>query len=102
MRYCSNNRLTTRQQTRYNKPCFGSSETPSRRLPVPTLEYVMHTHLSTRFACNSHVIRSNSPLTDEQIRFVAPSVYASEQHSSRSDRYSYIPTKERARNNLSK
>jgi hypothetical protein len=52
----------------------------------------MHTHLSTRFACNSHVIRSNSPLTDEQIRFVAPSVYASEQHSSRSDRYSYIPT----------
>jgi hypothetical protein len=52
----------------------------------------MHANLSTHFAHNSHVIRSNSPLTDEQIRFVAPSVYASEQHSSRSDRYSYIPT----------
>jgi hypothetical protein len=52
----------------------------------------MHTKLSTRFARNSNVIRSSSPLTDEQIRFVAPSVYASEQHSSRSDRYAYIPT----------
>ena len=41
MRYCSNNRLIIRRQIRYNKPCFGSSETPSRRLPVPTLEYFM-------------------------------------------------------------
>ena len=52
----------------------------------------MSYRLAARFGRNSNVIRSNSPLTDEQIRFVAPSVYASEQHSSRSDRYAYIPT----------
>ena len=48
--------------------------------------------LATRFGRNSNVIRANAPLTDDQIRFVAPSVYAHEQHSSRSERYSYIPT----------
>lgn len=36
--------------------------------------------------------QSNSPLTDEQIRRVAPSIFAEEKHDSRSDRYTYIPT----------
>jgi Domain of unknown function (DUF932) len=48
--------------------------------------------LATRFGSNSNVIRSHNPLSDEQIMFVAPSVYATEQHASRSERYTYIPT----------
>jgi hypothetical protein len=49
-------------------------------------------NLATRFGRNVNVLRSNNPLTDDQIRFVAPSVFATEQHSSRSERYAYIPT----------
>ena len=48
--------------------------------------------LATHFGNNSHSIRSHIPLTDEQIEFVAPSVFAKEQHSSRSEKYAYIPT----------
>lgn len=36
--------------------------------------------------------RQSSPLSDDQIRKVAPSVFASEAHESRSARYTYIPT----------
>jgi hypothetical protein len=39
-----------------------------------------------------NAIRSRFPLTDDQIRRVAPSVYAEAPHDSRSDRYAYIPT----------
>lgn len=49
-------------------------------------------HFATRFGRNVNILRSNSPLTDDQIRFVAPSVFAEAQHSSRSARYTYIPT----------
>lgn len=35
---------------------------------------------------------SSEPLSDDRIRAVAPSVFATEAHISRSDRYSYIPT----------
>lgn len=52
----------------------------------------MSHNLATRFGRNANVIRSHNPLTDDQIKFVAPSVFASEQHSSRSDKYAYIPT----------
>jgi hypothetical protein len=41
---------------------------------------------------NSVQYRANSPLSDDQIRRVAPSVFAAEKHASRSERYSYIPT----------
>lgn len=37
-------------------------------------------------------IRSNIPLTLDQIEAVAPSILATEKHSSRSDRYTYVPT----------
>ena len=47
-----------------------------------------------RFGASSRVLRSKSPLTDEQIRNVAPSVFADAAHSSRSARYSTIPTSE--------
>jgi hypothetical protein len=32
------------------------------------------------------------PLSDEQIRAVAPSIFAEAPHESRSERYSYFPT----------
>jgi hypothetical protein len=37
-------------------------------------------------------VRSPIALTDDQIRAVAPSIFASEAHESRSHRYAYIPT----------
>lgn len=45
-----------------------------------------------RFGKNAAILRSNSPLADEQIRSVAPSIFAETAHGSRSERYSYIPT----------
>ena len=48
--------------------------------------------LATRFASHSPVLRSDSPLSDDQIRRVAPSIFADAPHESRSERYSYIPT----------
>ena len=33
-----------------------------------------------------------SPLSDDQIRAVAPSIFAAQAHGSRSHRYTYIPT----------
>ena len=48
--------------------------------------------LASRFANRSTVLRSNQPLSDDQIRSVAPSIFADAPHESRSERYSYIPT----------
>lgn len=49
--------------------------------------------LASRFSYGSPVLRSASPLSDEQIRAVAPSIFfANAPHQSRSERYSYIPT----------
>ncbi len=36
--------------------------------------------------------RDNSPLTDDEMRIMAPSIFAETPHESRSDRYSCIPT----------
>ncbi|EYS98170.1 hypothetical protein CF68_22405 [Cupriavidus sp. SK-4] len=49
-------------------------------------------HLASRFASGSPVLRSEYPLSDDQIRSVAPSIFAEAPHGSRSARYSYIPT----------
>ncbi|MDO9126484.1 MAG: adenylosuccinate synthetase, partial [Parvibaculum sp.] len=38
------------------------------------------------------VLRADHPLSDDQIRTVAPSIFAEDKHESRSDRYRYIPT----------
>ncbi|MBF8796406.1 DUF932 domain-containing protein [Pseudomonas aeruginosa] len=46
--------------------------------------------LVSRFSYRSPVLRSAFP--DEQIRAVAPSIFAEAPHESRSERYSYIPT----------
>lgn len=48
--------------------------------------------LSSSFAPRSPSIRSEQPLSDEQLRRVAPSIFAEEKHDSRSGRYTYIPT----------
>lgn len=48
--------------------------------------------LATRVGGNGRSIRSNEPLSDEQLMTVAPSIFAQEAHESRSDRYVYIPT----------
>jgi len=48
--------------------------------------------LASRFASRSPVLRSDSPLSDDQIRAVAPSIFADAPHESRSERYAYIPT----------
>jgi hypothetical protein len=46
---------------------------------------------SFRFAHSTHAA-SHLPLTDEEIRRAAPSVFAEAAHDSRSERYAYIPT----------
>ncbi|HEP7899104.1 TPA: DUF945 domain-containing protein [Pseudomonas aeruginosa] len=48
--------------------------------------------LASRFASRSPVLRSASPLSDDQIHRVAPSIFAEAPHESRSQRYAYIPT----------
>jgi Domain of unknown function (DUF932) len=48
--------------------------------------------LASRFAANTPVLRSELPLSDDQIRAVAPSIFAEDKHASRSERYAYIPT----------
>ena len=48
--------------------------------------------LATRFARGARVLRSESPLEEDQMRAVAPSVFALGKHASRSERYAYIPT----------
>lgn len=48
--------------------------------------------LASRFAFRSPMLRADHPLSDDQIRRVAPSIFAEGKHGSRSDRYAYIPT----------
>ncbi|HFH3909406.1 TPA: DUF932 domain-containing protein [Pseudomonas aeruginosa] len=48
--------------------------------------------LASRFASRSPVLRSDSPLSDDQIHRVTPSIFAEAPHESRSQRYAYIPT----------
>ena len=48
--------------------------------------------LASRFASRSPSLRSDYPLSDDQIHRVAPSIFADAPHESRSERYSYIPT----------
>lgn len=48
--------------------------------------------LASRFNRNSCSFRSRTPLSDDQLRRYAPSIFAEAAHGSRSDRYTYIPT----------
>jgi hypothetical protein len=48
--------------------------------------------LATRFARNTRVLRGDQPLSEDQMRTAAPSIFAEGKHASRSERYTYIPT----------
>lgn len=48
--------------------------------------------LASRFASRFPSLRSPYPLADDQIRAVAPSIFADAAHDSRSERYTYVPT----------
>ena len=48
--------------------------------------------LATRFARSTTVVRSEAPLSEDQMRLAAPSIFAAAKHASRSDRDTYIPT----------
>lgn len=48
--------------------------------------------LASRFGRGAHSFRSETPLSDDQLRRFAPSIFAEEAHESRSERYTYIPT----------
>ena len=48
--------------------------------------------LATRFARNTRVLRADQPLSEDQMRAAAPSIFAEGKHASRSERYTYIPT----------
>ncbi|WP_088284160.1 DUF932 domain-containing protein [Ideonella sp. A 288] len=58
--------------------------------------YATPTHttpnLATRFAPSTRVLRSDQPLSEDQMRHAAPSIFAEGKHASRSERYTYIPT----------
>ena len=49
-------------------------------------------HACIPFRFRSPVLRSDYPLTDDQIHRVPPSIFAEAPHESRSQRYAYIPT----------
>jgi hypothetical protein len=73
----------------------GTRVSVPRSFAHPNIEdHHMHTQptLATRFARHTHVYRSESPLGEEQMRSVAPSIFATGKHVSRSERYAYIPT----------
>lgn len=48
--------------------------------------------LASNFGRNFNQLRSDRPLSDDEIMRVAPSIFATEKHDSRSERYTYIPT----------
>lgn len=48
--------------------------------------------LAARFARNTRVMRGDQPLSEDQMRASAPSIFAEGKHASRSERYTYIPT----------
>ena len=48
--------------------------------------------LASRFSHNAVALRSDHPLSNDEIAEVAPSILAHSAHESRSERYSYIPT----------
>ncbi|WP_457356067.1 DUF932 domain-containing protein [Roseateles sp. P5_D6] len=55
--------------------------------------YSTHPTLATRFSGRtSRTLRSDEPLTEDQMRAAAPSIFAAGKHVSRSERYTYIPT----------
>jgi Domain of unknown function (DUF932) len=61
-------------------------------ITTPCAAPVWQRPLATRFARNTRVLRANVPLSEDQMHAVAPSIFAAGKHTSRSDRYTHIPT----------
>jgi hypothetical protein len=51
-----------------------------------------NSRLAARFGHHLHQLRSDVPLSEDQMRAAAPSIFAAGKHFSRSERYTYIPT----------
>ena len=68
---------------------FATTPTLAARDSATTLT---RTTLATRFAAGTRSFRSEHPLNEDQMRAVAPSIFAANKHASRSQRYTYIPT----------
>jgi Domain of unknown function (DUF932) len=63
--------------------------------PYSTIEgnhHVLDHALATRFARNTRVMRGDQPLSEDQMRAAALSIFAEGKHASRSERYTNIPT----------
>jgi len=48
--------------------------------------------LTSRFGRGTQQLKQNTPLTNDQMLKIAPSIFAENPHESRSQRYTYIPT----------
>jgi hypothetical protein len=53
---------------------------------------ITRTQLARSFSRSVQSFRSEHPLSEDQMRHVAPSIFAADKHASRSERYTYIPT----------
>ncbi len=53
---------------------------------------ITRTSLATRFTRAGWAMHKDVPLTEDQMRAIAPSIFAVDKHDSRSERYVYIPT----------
>ncbi|MGF6606321.1 hypothetical protein OKW45_001221 [Paraburkholderia sp. WSM4175] len=65
---------------------------PGQRNTDQLLDVEIAMQLASSFRYGSPMLRSDSPLSDDQIRRIAPSIFAEGKHQSRSERYTYIPT----------
>ncbi|MGF6920613.1 hypothetical protein OKW28_004810 [Paraburkholderia sp. 40] len=65
---------------------------PLARFRSSTLTVETAMQLASSFRYGSPMLRADSPLSDDQIRRVAPTIFADGKHESRSERYTYIPT----------
>ena len=57
-----------------------------------TSRVAQNTRLASTFAKSSNSLRSSTPISEDQMFRVAPSIFAEQAHESRSGRYTYIPT----------
>jgi hypothetical protein len=62
------------------------------RFTMNTSQQSSRPTLATRFAGSTRVLRGDEPLSEDQMRRTAPSIFAEGKHASRSERYTYIPT----------
>ena len=57
-----------------------------------TFQQFSRSSLATHFAGSTRVLRGDEPLSEDQMRRAAPSIFAEGKHASRSERYTTIAT----------